>query len=513
MKNKYLPLIVLLLIAVTGCEDDTFISPRMIDGTPKNLKYSGIENAREFSKIESGAPTINTDGLVPSYEIVSLTDGEGNELGNDYLKDVKIINVTESRDTIVDLGDLGQGSGEFTSSVPNMKKAGNIVIQDGNKFGPGEYLFTVKVSAGENESKQSTVFDDAFKLTVGPQLVKDLLYSPIAQNLVVGEKESSSKPYLLSGNSDVTFSLKDAKDKLTIDSSTGVISLKDGYSTTENDTIFPTVQVTSNISEETTSFQGQGFLFLVASNEPVELPRKTINFFYPTLEAENQLYGYKVDVIRLGQVAPFRIWKQKPSVPTAVIGERPDGVTGVKAIEINTVAVPTSDASLGKSSLPFESDVIINSQDLSKYATGFDISVTFYTKNQYVEYFDDGTTPSNIEVYISTDYDGDNEAATWTMVNDQIESRINNKGDAFEGTPYPGDQKGDDLGGEKDSSHNADGKWVREKLDLNPYKDETNFTLKFKLNTYFKEPIPYDGGVRSGKWDISDVHFKATEEE
>lgn len=320
---------------------------------------------------------------------------------------------------------------------------------------------------------------------------------------MVGGDESTSEPYLLSGNEDVTFSLGDNEDKLSIDSSTGVISLKDGYTTTVNDTIYPTVNVTSNISEEVTTFQGQGFLFLVASNEPVELPRKTIKFFYPTLEAENALYGYKVDVIRLGGMKPFRVWKQDAPSPLAE-EERPDNVGSVNALLNNTFS--------GGESLPHESDVIINSQDLTKYTTGYDVSAVFYIKNRYVEYFEDGTTPTNIEIYISTNYTGDNQAATWIQVNEDVISRIGNKEETFMGTPYPGDQQGPDPEGKKDTAQNADGKWVKTTLDLNPYKNEDNFTLKFKYQSYFDEAIP-GTQPRAGRWLISDVHFKASEEE
>ena len=47
--------------------------------------------------------------------------------------------------------------------------------------------------------------------------------------------------------------------------------------------------------------------------------------------------------------------------------------------------------------------------------------------------------------------------------------------------PYPGDQRGADPDGKKDRSRNADGKWVRCEFDLNPYKEEKNFTLKFSF--------------------------------
>ena len=79
------------------------------------------------------------------------------------------------------------------------------------------------------------------------------------------------------------------------------------------------------------------------------------------------------------------------------------------------------------------------------------------------------------------------------------------------GLPYPGDQKGDDPEGKKDSYKNADGKWVRCELNLNNYKNEDKFTLKFKLQSNFTGNISGATG-RAGRHMISDVHFKATEQ-
>jgi len=475
-----------MIIALKSCNEDTFMpnTDPASYGSPVDLLYADILNAREYSKLKSGIPHVDTNDLVPTYEVLSGKNGEGELLDETFMSDVTIDNV------------------DFTAEEIDYSTAGRIIIADGNKFGPGDYYFTIKVSTSLDGKIFETTFDDVFHIQVGPQLVKDLLYSPIAQNLIVGTDKTSTKPYLLSGNKDVTFALLSQVDTLQINTETGVISLVDGYTITENETIFPTVQVTSNISGETTEFQGSSFLMIVISNEPVDLPRQTIFFFYPTLQAENTLYGYKKDIITEGAIPYAKTWIQ--NAPSNIAAdERPASASGAKSLMTNSVIGGWSD--------PHESDVIINSQDLTKYSLGYDVSTVFYTKNQYVEYLVDGSTPTDLEIYYSTDYDGDNSKATWIQINDQIKCKINNTGEEIIGTPYPGDQKKADPEGKKDTSINPDAKWVRNEFDLNNFKSEKNFTLKFKYASYFTEPIKGTTG-RGGRYYISDVHFKASEE-
>ena len=69
---------------------------------------------------------------------------------------------------------------------------------------------------------------------------------------------------------------------------------------------------------------------------------------------------------------------------------------------------------------PHESFITINPQDLTQYKLGYNLATVFYTKNQYVEYKTDGGTPTELEIYISTNYTGDDETSTWTQINDQL---------------------------------------------------------------------------------------------
>ena len=504
--KKYIYLFLFSFIFFTGCDQEKFNDlGEEIAEDPKELVYQEILNAREFSKITSAKPTIDTNKLVPFFEILFGKKDDGTQLDVSFMKDVSIQN------PIIEVLDLDPENYYFlngeeitTYTALDYTNSGVITIADENNFGIGNYSFTVKVTINDGEKDLVTTFDDVFQVNVGPELVTNLLYSPLAQNLVVGQNSQTTKPFLITGNSNVSFQLETETDKLDIDEQTGVISLKNSYTTVENDTIYPAVNVISNISGEVTSFQGESFLMLVASNTPVDLPKQTKYFFYPTLEANNKQFGYSVDVIRQGAVATNNIWTQQAPSPLAALDASLPEINGKKAIVTNAVVS-------GKS-LPHESDVILNSQDLSEYRLGFDLKAVFFTQNRFVEYLADGSTPTDLEIYISTDYSGDNDAATWTQINDQLFCRINsNTSSGFIGVPYPGDQRGADPDGKKDRSRNADGKWVRCEFDLNPFKEEKNFTLKFKFNSYFTGEISGSSG-RAGRHIISDVHFKATEQ-
>lgn len=507
MKKYFKLSIIIILIVFAQCKDDGISESMLLDNkqAPKNLAYQEIVNAREFASLRSNVPTIDTDNLMPTFEIVSVRKEDGTVLDASYMKDVSIQNPIEVELPLKPENYyFSNGVQVTTYTVVDYTNSGKITIADNNNFDIGTYYFTINVSTTHKETTFNTLFTDVFKITIGPQLVTNLLYSPLAQNLVVGQNSKTTKPFLITGNPAVTFELSSDQDKLNIDAQTGEISLKSDYTTIANDTIFPGVNVISNISGEITSFQGQSFLMLVASLTPVNLPKQTKYFFYPTLEANNKLFGYTTEIIRAGNIPTNLVWTQQAASPLANLDTSLPIIANKRAIVTNAV--------VGNVSTPHESDVIINSQDLSQFKLGFDLKAVFYISNVFVEYMQDGRTPTDLEIYMSTDYTGNNSTASWTRINDDISCLINaNTGTPFIGTPYPGDQRGLDPDGKKNSARNADGRWVRCEFDLNPFKNEKNFTLKFKFNSYFEGTISGATG-RSGRYIISDIHYKATEQ-
>ncbi|MGQ1891075.1 hypothetical protein ACT29H_11610 [Thermophagus sp. OGC60D27] len=491
-----------------GCTEDSFYSSEGKYQNPYDLRYADVLNAREYSSIHTGKPTVMTGGLIPVFEIVSIKDGDGNLLTGEYLSTVSILNA-DTIENSLDADDWYVLDGDTVKSYTGVDsyEAGMIVIEDENPYGIGDYYFTIKVTVTTPEGeKLSTTFEDAFHLQIGPKLVNNLLYWPIVQNIVVEGSSSTTKPFILEGNSEVIFSLESDTEKLTIDSETGVVSLIAGYSVTENDTLIPTIKVTSKISGEEVSFQGEDFLKLIVSKDPLEdIPSvDMINIFYPTMEARNSIYGYTYKIVSAGSVSEANVWTPqsfKNSFPGAV-DERPaDIASSIKSIMTN---VTSGD------NLPHESWVIMNSQNISLYKNDFDMEAIFYIQNKYVEYLDDGRTPTNLSVKVTTEYTGDVQKTVWEDVSDIVVCAIQNDPEnTFVGLPYPGDQTGDDPDGKK--GPNADGRWVKCVLDLSPYKESKNFTLAFHLESLYDGVIVYNGtpGGRPGRYYISDVHYVA----
>jgi hypothetical protein len=521
--RNFLYLFLFCFLFLVSCQQDTFTQNNSLTSyaNPSDLEYYDLYNARENARATTGVPTVQTGGLPPYYEIVSARTEDGTILDDTYMDDVTIINpIEETKPLGEDNWYIFKGDTIKTYTAINSKNAGVIEIDDNNKFGIGNYYFTVKVSTEIDGTPYETVFEDVFHLNVGPSLVTNLFYSPVAQNIVVGSGSTTTQPYLITGNQDVSFALANEEEKLNIDTETGVISLKEGYTTVENDTLYPKVIVTSNISQETTEFEGNSFLMLVASNSPVELPKSTNYFFYPTLQSENLLYGYEKQITAPGDVAAASTWKRGNQPPAMADAERPDDVQGKNKTLLTQMNTGDWKAHV--------SWVVMKTQDLSNFRLGYDLSAVFYTMNQYVLYMPDGSTPTEMEIYYSTNYNNDindvvNEnvnEADWTQINDQITCQIDGQTNTFLGTPYPGQNNGNlDPDGKKDPTKNNYGKWVRCEFDLTPFKEEKKFTLAFRLNSYYGAEYPNgiknvgtSGQARPGTYFISDVHFKATEE-
>jgi len=486
-----------MLSLFLACQEDTFMEDsEMVYGPPTDLEYMDVVEARDGQLIVTFPPAVNTGGLVPYFEIVKVADAAGTALGEEHLKFVSIANPVIDTIKVNDEGD--------EMPVVNYKQAGAITIADSNPFTFGDYYFDIKVitSPDEPAMRQEATFEKGFHLKVGPALVQSLSYRPAMQNLLLDGSKQTTAPYVSEGsNPDIRFALGTHDDIFAIDAATGVITLKNGVSPEEG-TYMPRIDVINNISEELVSFEGKNTLAIVVSEEPVEIELQTINFFYATLEAASPTYGFKKHIVEAGGVEESKTWIAGSPCNLAA-ADRPENITSAKSIMTNVV--------VSKKSLPHTSWAIINSQNLSNYKQGYELSATFWTKNQYVEYMTDGRTPTNLEVYISTDYTNSVEDASWTQINDILSCEINDSGVSFTGTPYPGDQQGDNPDGLKDTGKNADAKWVKNVLDLEAYKNEKNFTIAFKFASYFEGEITGATG-RGGRYYISDVRFDAKEQ-
>ena len=509
-------------VLLWGCQDDTFAPNTRLTpetATPRNLVYPTVGNAREFSAIFTGKPTLETGGLVPSFEIVAGYDAEGNSLAENYMSFVSI-----ASPTIQGLGTNDDGEPIEGLSYLN---AGRIRIADGNPFSHGDYAFDVKVTTLFNGNTYSTTFSKGAKITVLPTLPSALLYIPMAQNLVIGAGTSTTTAYLPSGNPDISYSLGSETEKLTIDPVTGSISLQAGYAPSEEVSLTPTIIVTSNISNEEVVFEGSSSLLtIVVSSSPVTLPLQESYFFVPTLASNNLIDGYRTFVEQLGSMTTAGVWARQTPAGDPVAAFRPTELKNNYMLVNNSTV---NNATLGDN-LPHDSWVIFIPQNLANYNYGFELTATFWLQNQYVRYLSaNGKAPCELRIMVSTDYAtsmSSPASATWSDVTAtlacDVAIDVTTWTSVTTGLPYPGTNGLVSVNGSTDNDEAKalknttyqwqNPRWVRCVLDLEPWKNATSFTLAIHQISNYEGPlVPSASNDQPGRFTISDVYYKAKE--
>lgn len=526
MKNKTLlrlsfAVLCFLIFLVQSCEETSFGEDLQVSVMPVSIDYPEILNSREFSYIESAVPFIDSNGHSVIFEIVSVKKGD-ETLDETYTDFVSVLNAT-----FIETEDPRTGDKML---VEDMGSMGKIIIEDGNPFGYGDYYFTIKLTTYDKDNKdnqwESAIFDDAFHLNVAPGLVEGISYCPFKINFVSGAGTSSEPAELFGGNPDVRYELASESDKLSIDANTGAISMNSSYTPIETETLNPIINVISNVSEESTSFEGT--FTAVVSTTPVEIEKEVNYFYFPTLRTTAKKNvglggeGYsRVFVEHLGIKAgdpeetsnwyiTNALWKSHkkankyfPPVPTddAVEVRNAAGVSNTTKLQMPWWTIEN----------PSDSWIIIDPVNLALYEGCYNSKAVFWyylELNEFSAYELDGRTPIGLEVKITDNYTGDVSATSWTQVNDILECEIDNNGTVFTGMPYPGDQTGLDPDGVKDPAKNANAKWVRCELNLEDYKDASAFTIAFRVKTYFDSApnLPVNGMAQ-----LSNVHFVAQE--
>ncbi|MFB9057822.1 hypothetical protein ACFFU9_13830 [Mariniflexile ostreae] len=508
--KKLLLFINAFAIIFFGCAEDTF-SDGVIPNSPKapeGLKYASVVNAREFGVLISAPPTYSSFGAIPFFEIVAVRDENGTALEQSLVDQYfSILNATEG---IVTVPVENEPNQQFPSI--DTDNIGQIQIENDNPFVLGSYFFDIRMTTIFDGKAFQSTFQNVFELNMGPELAAGLIYIPGGQNLLTsGGSSTTTEPLVFGANPDFRYELADNQDKFSIDASTGAITLNSGYSpSAEPEIVSPTINIISNVTEEVVSFTDAISIYI--SNSPVNIPKLSVQVFYPTFEFENTSYGYKIHTVLEGDSGVF--WGRVGA--DGLVGEnRPTENANQKRLVVNLVQ-PS-----GGAQAAHESWAIMNSQDLSAYELGFDVKAEFYTKNRFVEYKNDGTSPSFLKTYVSVDYMGDFDKATWTEVTNQLISNIESNGafvdgNEFNGFPYPGDQQLNGLinpDGQKDSSKNSDNLYTKSILNLADYAGMTNVTIAFRVKTNFVAPLAYTGGFgRSGQWWLSDFNIVANEQ-
>ena len=523
MKNKTLlrlsfAFLCFLIFSIQSCEESSFGEDLQVSKLPVSIEYPEILNSREFSYIESASPFIDANGHSVEFELVSVR--KGNEtLDDTYLEFVSVVNaeyieatnpITEGEMYIEDLGSMG-----------------TIIIQDGNPFGYGDYYFTIRLTTNDEAGNVITeIYEDAFHLNVAPGLVEGMSYCPFKMNFVSGESTSSDPAELFGGNPDIRYELATESDKLTIDTATGAISLNSSYSISETEILKPIINVISNVTDESTSFENTFTAILSAT--PVEVEKEANYFFFPTLRTTAKKNvglggeGYsRVFVEHLGIKAgdpeetsdwyiTNALWKSHKNANKYLPPVKTDDAVAIRdaAGVSNTTKLQMPWWTIEN---PSDSWIVIDPVNLGLYEGCFNSKAVFWYNlflNEYSAYELDGSTPIGLEVKITDNYTGDVTTTSWTQVNDVLECEIDNNGTIFTGMPYPGDQTGLDPDGVKDPAKNANNLWVRCELNLEDYKDASAFTIAFRVKTYFDTTpnLPVNGMAQ-----LSNVHFVALE--
>jgi hypothetical protein len=514
LRLSYLAIFVILLLQ--SCEEKSSLGEDLqVEMLPTVISYPDILNVREFSYVESAVPFMNSNGHPVTFELMSVKKGD-EILDASYLSSVSILNYSvidsiKIRNQAVT--DSISPDSVWYVQTNDLAEMGKIIIEDGNSFANGEYFFTLKGTAEINGAMESKVYEDALRLVVGPELAVGIAYCPFKMNFVSAESTTSDPSQLFGGNPDIRYELGSESDKLTIDASSGAISLNTSYTISETEYLYPIINAVSNISEEVVSFEGT--FTAVLSATPIELEKEADYFFFPTLKlTSNQNVnlggnGYSHQVVENHTADNWfntkALWRNKapePDTPDAIAARETAGVTGTQALE----------HSLWTLVEPSESWIVMDPVNLALYEGCFDSKAVFWYSiflNEFAGYELDGSTPIDLEVHITNNYTGDVATTDWTQVNDILECEINNNGIIFTGTPYPGDQSGiQPPNGVKDPTNSPNNLWVRGELNLDEYRSESSFTIAFRLKTYFDTApnLPVNGIVK-----LSNVHFVATE--
>jgi len=516
LRLSYLAIIVTLLLQ--SCEDKSSFGEDLQGAVfPTEITYPDILNAREFVEVESAAPFLNTNGHPVTFELVSIKKGE-EMLDASYLSDVSIKNYSVIESKVRDASDT---LNPYTIYTKDLYEMGKITIAENDKFSNGEYFFTIKVSAEINGVMESNVFEDVLRLYIGPNLADGIAYCPFKMNFVNGESTTSEPVEVFGANPDVRFELGSDSDKLSIDASTGAISLNPSYTVSATEYVLPIINVVSNITDEVIGFEEK--FTAVLSATPIDLEKENDYFFFPNLipvSKDNLALGgdgWSRQIVEShsdddGWYNPKAVWQAKTppvNTPDALAVQEESGVQWTQRLQIP----------LWTMAKPHDSWVVMDPQNLVLYEGCFNSKAVFWYAIFMNEiqsgYEEDGSTPIDLEVHITNNYTGDVTTTDWTQVNDVLECEINDNGTIFTGTPYPGDQTGADPEGRKDPTNSPNKKWVRGELNLEDYKTEENFTIAFRFKTYYEtEPYHKDtnGAPAVNGWvRLSNVHFVASE--
>ena len=151
-------LLAITIIFTFSCEDKSFESGSInLSSNLDHLSYAELIGAREYSEIISAPPFVNSNGQVVYYDLISISKDEV-ELGDEY---TQFVSITNPFDETVQMND---GS---TVTIKNATNAGQITIEENDRFENGDYYFSIRAWIDQDNVFE---FDKIWHLKIGQSL-------------------------------------------------------------------------------------------------------------------------------------------------------------------------------------------------------------------------------------------------------------------------------------------------------------------------------------------------------
>ncbi len=508
--NKLLILLSLLLCFV-GCKKTT--EPEAPDYT-FTATYPPVNDLCVGESFTTSPAITNPSNLKLKYEVIGGTKADGTDMSQ---MDLCYFVVPDST-----------------------KHKGTVVCMNNHPFKVGTHTAKIFVWYGKLNYETTLTF------SVVEPMVDSIVYQP---NAITWDYDADIRPttsamLYVKGKQvydSYTFSLLTEKDKLIIDSESGVISPNPAYTPElgANLTISPSIKVTSPDGAQSVEFAGSKELIKI--NIVKSASARLGRFFIPTVEAPVDGIGTHFKVITPKKGNPQEIWKMsmlienykepyeklecvRQDLETPLVGELPEVRLPIWGLRMTPVkadnVIPASEE--------FETWLILEPKDFRLYKDNkHTLNATVWMQNEYVNYFNDGTSPTNVQLYMSNTHDYASTTinqSDWTEIT-TISGQIHNKAgglkvDNLSQIPYLGNNlpKGDDtvlhLKNPNNVWENRQGPWLKASVDMKDFMGKENviFAIRITCKAIAQEDVyPSGQAARPGNVHIANIYYTASE--
>ena len=516
MKITNYLLLMALLMSLWACTEET--PPETFDYTFSVIyaPATDVQAGKEFTVI----PQITNPGsLTLKYEVVG-----GKKADNTDMSWIELSYFTFPEDA---------------------EQKGTLKLMNNHPFTAGTHSVDVFVWYGEMDCETT------FTFTITAPMVDSIAYTPnsVTWDYDTEISATSAATLFMDGvqvSDEYKFTLLTDTDKLQIDPNTGTISPNPTYvpELGANLSITPSIKISTADSTQHVEFTGSEQLLKI--NIVKAATARLGRFFIPTVEAMgDDGTGTNFKVITPQKGNPQNLWTlsslienyREPYVKlecvrqdleTPLVGELPEVRLPIWGVGLT----PPKVDGVVPASQEFESWMVFEPQDLTLYNTAeHDVSATVWMQNEWVLYFADGTSPTNVQLYMSNthDYNSANiSESDWTEVT-TIKGQIHHKAgglkvDGLTHIPYLGNNtltEGDVVADKKNTDHvweHREGPWLKVNADMSSYLGKSNFMFAIRVTgrpiaqeDVYQQGQAVSGLVRPGNVHVANVYYTATE--